>query len=121
MKSKPTKSRTPRAVKTVRARVMLLLHEKSGAYSDYTLQPDATDAHFAKMAAEHCNRTAIISKVSVIGRDPATEAAMVEQGAKAISEKDGWKWSDNASGSKEIYRSLARAVLTSLNLIGGGK
>lgn len=106
---KPTKKKPAR----VKARVMLLLHSKSGSYNDYELHANATDAAIAKMADECTNRVAILSKVSVLPRDPATQAAMVEQVDKVITHGIN-RW---LAGDKDACSNVARAVLAALNLV----
>lgn len=53
----------------IKARRMILMHSKSGAYNDYTLHPDATEASFAKLAEDNCGRAAILTNVFVIQAD----------------------------------------------------
>ena len=68
-----------------KARVMLLMHSKSGAYSDYTLHPDASDAHFAKIADETSGRAVILSQVLIIPF-PTKRAALAKKKWEGLSE-----------------------------------
>ncbi len=109
----------------VKARKMILLHEKSGCYSDYTLQPNATDAHFAKLAAEHSGRTAILSKVFVLPCDPAASEARVREGKKVANaawNKAFRDWVDSdMDESLDLMTPVIRAVLSTLGLLASAK
>jgi hypothetical protein len=65
--------------KKIKARKMILLHSKSGAYDDYTLQLNATEAALAKMADETCGRSVIISPVLVLPATPEAYDAIKAQ------------------------------------------
>jgi len=113
-----------------KARVMLLMHSKSGAYSDYTLHPDASDAHFAKIADETSGRAVILSQVLIIPF-PTKRAALakkkweglsyeakVEAMAKAVNRyanpgaySKGLTWQKSLPTYQDYYRNLARALL----------
>jgi len=133
-----TKSPHPKRAqaKRAKARVMILLHAKSGAYSDYTLHPDATDAHFAKIADESSERTVILSHVLVapmsakqaraaarfwnLGEEERVEAIA---GALWAAYQDSVSygtisWAEVSRGIAQPYRDRASAIL---NLIAPTK
>ncbi len=111
----------PKTKAKAKGRVMILLHEKSGCYSDYTLQPDATDAHFAKLASEHSGRTAILSKVCVHLLTPESHETRVEAVAKELfgarlHREVSDKWEKAEPVIRELYTRMARAALSALGL-----
>lgn len=97
--------------KKVGARKMILLHEKSGSYNDYTLQPNATDAHFAALAADNSGRVAILSNVFVIPADAASYDAMLEQVVRAAD-----KVTDHLGKGNYWNIDCARAALAAIGI-----
>lgn len=131
MKTKPiVKIPAPKSArKRVKARRWILLHEKSGTYSDYTLQPNATDAHFAKLAAECSERKAIVSPVFVLPADAQSIEEMREQLRLAehhaprvnFAMAIGEKWADFKLRIRSEENARASHFLASLNLIAPPK
>jgi hypothetical protein len=79
------KTTTRKARQEGKGRKMILLHEKSGVFNDYTLHPNATEANISKMAADCTNRKAILTLVAVLPLNEQADAARIEAGARIIS------------------------------------
>lgn len=76
--------------KRVKARKMALRHSRIDNYHEYSLHPDATDAHMQELADGACNRAVIVSAVHVLPADAASYDKMIGQIAEVLPANSYW-------------------------------